>query len=164
MITEFEIFEKVRLNNQKDLNDALLRYSRQKESLSLIRKLLYLGADVNCRNTQKMTPLLIAASSHFYSAVKLLIEKGADVNAVDGFGNNALMLLAFNSRFGDKVRECIDLLIENGIDLTHTDDKGIDIFSIMKFYATMIQDYIKEKYPEQYEEYLLKRDAKKYNL
>jgi len=72
-------YEKLRLGTQKDFNNALLKYCRKKESLQLIRSLLYKGADINCKDSQGLTPLLIASNSRFYSAVKLLIEKGASL-------------------------------------------------------------------------------------
>ena len=155
-------YEKLRLGNQKDLNNALLKYCRVKESLQLIRSLLYKGADINCKDLQGLTPLLIASNSRFYSAVKLLIEKGADVNATDSYGNNAIIFLTITEKIGNKIRECVDLLIEKDIDLTQSNkNTRRDVFSIG---GKLITNYIKEKYPEKYEEYLLKKDAEKYNL
>ena len=121
-------FEKLRVGNQKELNSALLKYSRVKESLQLIRSLIFKGADVNCKNSIGSTPLLIASQAHFYSAIKLLIEKGADVYAIDKYGNNALILLVSSNKFINSTKECIDLLIEKDIDLAQTNYQDKDAF------------------------------------
>lgn len=155
-----QTYEKLRIGNQKDLNAALLKYCKVKESLGLIRSLIAKGANVNCKNSIGSTPLLVAAQSLFFSALKLLVEKGADVNATDNYGNNAIMFIVHQNRFFFGMKECIDLLIKNDIDLFQTNYQNRDTF----FFQNQATDYIKEKYPEKYDEYLMKKDAKKYNL
>lgn len=155
-----QTYEKLRIGNQKDLDIALLKYCKVKESLGLIRSLIAKGANVNCKNSIGSTPLLVAAQAQFCSAVKILIEKGAYVHATDNYGNNALIFLMNSHKFGDSKKECIDLLIKKNIDLAQTNHLDRDIF----FNQNEAAEYIKEKYPEKYDEYLMKKDAKKYNL
>ncbi len=59
---------------------------------TLVRLLLDQGASVHLADERKMTPLLAAVSSEDQNAatVKLLLERGADREAKDQFGQNAL--------------------------------------------------------------------------
>lgn len=59
-------------------------------------------------------------------------------------------------------REILKLLIKNGVDLNHTNEKGVDAITVRN--NGVVSKYIQEKYPELYEEYLMKKDANKYNL
>mgnify|MGYP003576274042 FL=1 len=43
------------------------------------------GANVDAKSRYDVTPLIFAASSGHLAAVKLLVERGADVNAQDSF-------------------------------------------------------------------------------
>ena len=156
-------FEKLQLNNQSQLNTALLKYAKVKESLELLRGLIIKGANVNCKDIVGRTPLMIASAAGFYRAVELFIKKGADVNYVDSIGNTALLYFV-SKRFGISYKKCLDLFIENNIDLSHENSRGFDVFSVASFNAEKLTNYIKEKYPEMYDEYLMKKDANKYNL
>ena len=155
-------FEKLRLVTQKDLNENLLNYSKSKKSLQLIRDLIERGANVNCRDGRKRTPLIIASSVGFYSGIRLLIENGANVNAVDDDGNTALIFIGSKYNIGPAMKSTIDLFIQNGVDLNHTNERGIDAFHSLT--NSNLEKYIQEKYPDLYDEYLMKKDANKYNL
>ena len=45
-----------------------------------VKKLIELGADVNCQRSDTFTPLLTAVSKANFSAVKHLVKNGAQVN------------------------------------------------------------------------------------
>ncbi|KPF82942.1 hypothetical protein IP83_11180 [Novosphingobium sp. AAP93] len=68
------------------------------------------------------TPLTIAAQNENHKAVKILINRGADVNIATSNGANAFKLIA--SAETSNARKCLDLLIKAGIDTTKTDDEG----------------------------------------
>ena len=60
--------------------------------------------------------LLIASKEGHLEVVKLLIEKGIDINQIDIFRHNAL-------HWASNV-EVVKLLIEKGIDINQTDKNG----------------------------------------
>jgi ankyrin repeat protein len=68
------------------------------------------------------TPLTIAAQNSNHKAVKMLIERGVDVNIATSAGANAFKLMA--SVETGNARKCLDLLVKSGIDTSRTDDEG----------------------------------------
>ena len=64
----------------------------------------------------ELTPLLIAARDGHLESVKLLVEAGADINALAADGKNALGLALFNGGYA-----IADYLIEAGIDINQAD-------------------------------------------
>jgi ankyrin repeat protein len=117
-----------------------------------IRKLLEDGADVNARDAEGNTPLILAS---FYASpvcVKLLIDKGADVNAANKAGATALIRAATSyektrllvaAEANARVRTAlgntpliltarragnsrtVHLLLKRGADATESNDSGI---------------------------------------
>jgi len=75
----------------------------------LIPQILAKGAFVDIRNIYKQTPLHFAAVYGCLEAIQLLIENGADVNAVDSSGHTPLALAEKQRR-----KRPIRLLIEYG--------------------------------------------------
>ncbi|MCH8825080.1 MAG: ankyrin repeat domain-containing protein [Planctomycetes bacterium] len=59
---------------------------------SLIQRLLDLGANLEARDKELMTPLMYAAMSHVTDRIKILIDAGADLDAIDNKGRNALAM------------------------------------------------------------------------
>jgi ankyrin repeat protein len=81
------------------------------------------GADLNCRDSIKQTPLITAAEGASLSIVKILLGHGVSVNARDEIGQTALLKarqkLAYFDREGGEVyrdlfREMITLLEQAG--------------------------------------------------
>lgn len=78
-----------------------------------LKLLIQHGADVNARAKSGNTPLLIAAVGHGnYEAIKLLLDKGADVSALNNRKENALIRAAL---FSDTAT--VSLLLNKGIDI-----------------------------------------------
>jgi rhodanese-related sulfurtransferase len=65
------------------------------------------------------TPLMHAARLGARAIAAELIDRGAELDAANGDGNNALWLACFSGNL-----ELIDLLIERGIDLNRQNDNG----------------------------------------
>jgi len=74
--------------------------------------------------------LIIASKRGHIEIVRMLVEKGADINVKDKHGNTALMHACLNMQVGTAF-----YLIDNGADLTITNDQGktaMDIASKMR--------------------------------
>jgi ankyrin repeat protein len=75
-----------------------LCYAAEGGSLEVARLLVWEpGADVNQAMMQDgSTPLILAAESKNLTIVRCLIELGAEVGAVDKYGDTALLVSAYN--------------------------------------------------------------------
>lgn len=78
--------------------------------------LLDSGADVNQTNKQGVTPLM-AACGPYPAAVRLLIEKGAEVNATDGIENFTALMYAAT----EGLSPICDILLDAGADPSMVD-------------------------------------------
>ncbi len=112
-----------------DSNDKLYT-AIAKGSLSEVEEIIESGVDINYkyendRNKSEHTALHYAVKYHEYDIAELLIEKGANVNAVDIYGWHPL-LHAVN----DGNLKLAELLLKNGADLeqknTETGSTSID--------------------------------------
>src|SRR5262249_29004814 len=118
-----------------------------------VRKLIENGADVNARDAEGNTPLMVASFYSSPNCVALLLEKGADANAANQAGVTALIRAATSYEktrslvdAGAKVRvrtadlgntplilaarragnsRTVKLLLERGADATERSDAGI---------------------------------------
>ncbi|XP_067661991.1 ankyrin-3-like [Haliotis asinina] len=115
--------------------------------------------DINSRGRSKKTPAMIAAESGYKEVVELLMEKGANMSLVSDRGSNILHLACsrgrlevvkyvlsqnivdINSRGGSKktsamnagesgYKEVVELLVENGADLSLVCDRGSNILHL----------------------------------
>jgi ankyrin repeat protein len=79
----------LRFNRENELFpsvNAKLQYSE------MVKALIDKGADVNAKDKDGQTALMLAAGGGYTEIVKALIEKGADVNAKNNTGDTALSL------------------------------------------------------------------------
>lgn len=74
-----------------------------------LRKLLDAGVPADARDVIAQTPLLVAVANHRKAVMKLLIEKGADVNAASATGWTSLHAAAY---WGDK--DAVEMLLAAG--------------------------------------------------
>ncbi|MBI1821157.1 MAG: ankyrin repeat domain-containing protein [Nitrospirae bacterium] len=85
------------------------------EDVTKINSMLASGADVNEKNYQGMTPLMIALSMGQYEIAKLLIAHGADTNATTDDGTSVLHIAVGTSIIGiDTNKEIINSLLKRG--------------------------------------------------
>jgi len=99
------------VNAKNKIDETALMWSVH--DLAKMKLLIEHGADVNAKAKTGNTPLLIASIGHGkYDAIKLLIDKGANVLAVNNRKENALVRAAL---FGDTAT--ISLLLGKGLDI-----------------------------------------------
>ena len=109
-------------------NKELLKAARVGDELKVI-ELLENGVDVNIRNKDGWTPLMMASGIDCTWIVRFMIEKGADIDATDNNGWTALMWAAF---FGKtKTARC---LLDNGADVDLMDVKGRTALMLTTYY------------------------------
>jgi len=119
-------------------NDNLLLIAVSNNNIVIVKELLKAGANPNCQNTTGNTPLIIASRDRFTRAK---VRTGWE---------------------WDKYEEnVIEELIRAGADWNIKNNEGEDFFDYLIEYFRLP---LKEKYPKQYKEYLIKKEADKYNL
>ena len=100
-----------------------LHYAMQHNHLEVVEFLLAKGADVNIREPEedgkKWTPLMEAARTASSEIARILIDKGADINAKDTEGKTPLIIAA---EFGNA--EVAGEFILAGADINAKDNKG----------------------------------------
>jgi uncharacterized protein len=105
-----------------------LAYAVSFPKLAIARMLLEFGADINFKNGQGLTALMIEAflpSSLF--GIRFLLENGADTDAVDDHGETALMLAISSRQFAKA-----ELLVDHGADVTVKDHSGKTALDLLK--------------------------------
>lgn len=104
----------------------------------LINKATNLNVIVESRTKKEMSPLMAAIYANNYDIVKLLINKGADVNYEDKYGSTPLLTAIDNSNREKKKEEkgeennydvscdIVELLIEKGANVSSLNIDGIN--------------------------------------
>jgi len=102
--------------------------SRGATQAAVAEALLAAGAQADAANVNQRTPLMLAARQVYgveIGFVKLLLENGANLNAVDKDGRSALMYACESGQ-----TETARLLIESGAGLSARDHEGLDAMAI----------------------------------
>ena len=89
---------------------------------SLIKVLVDLGADIERRNNDGLTPLLVAARNIKLELVRMLLHLGADIHVVDYLHRSALHLSTY---YGSYSAQVTDLLLSKGACPDSSDLKGM---------------------------------------
>ncbi|BBM84518.1 ankyrin repeat domain-containing protein [Candidatus Uabimicrobium amorphum] len=107
------------------------------------------NTDLHKRNIHGETPLLIAASNDQVKTVEILLEAGADVNAVDNEQWASIMYAAKQPNKG-----MMQILIDNGADLTLRDNEDDSAMSFVQNEIENAEHDLKEmlRYKENYTE------------
>jgi len=116
----------------------------KQEKIDLVKHLVQNGADVNARNYNDSTPLVVACSKGYLRIVKYLVQNGADVNARN-YHDETPFNLAYNN---DNLR-IMKYLVENGVDFNAVDNDG-------ETPITLIVNKIEHEVNEQKKEELMK--------
>jgi hypothetical protein len=108
-------------NKQKKLNRQLAAAARE-GNIRDIAALLDTGADIEFRDDDywMMTPLGIAAHKGHHPAVKLLLDRGAQIDAQDKVGDTPLMNSVHDSR-----REALEELLRRGANPNIQNNTGL---------------------------------------
>ena len=128
------------------LHEAMFSIYGMPQKTRIIDSLLQAGADPNLPFTNGETrgivgeTLLIAAMRQQHPPlVEALLNAGADVNATDNRGRNALHLLAYTPHFKESSK-IAQLLIEAGCDVNQVDDRGETVMHIAAMSAASYPD------------------------
>jgi ankyrin repeat protein len=108
-------------------------------------------------NTGGWTVLLVAVYNNQLSIVKRLIRKGANLDLQNSTGMSAMMYAANYGR-----TRILKELIKAGADWNVENSFGVGFLNILK--RTDAEKDIINEFPEQYKNYLIKKQGNKYNL
>lgn len=128
----------------------------------LIKK--YKGESIDFNYNKGYTPLLYAAMFDCEKTTKILIDNGADINKKSDNCETPLMLAAKRNN-----RKVLELLLNSGADWFIKNDNKYDPIYFDNTFIEYIptkgtEKWIAGKYPEQYKEYLIRKESDKYNL
>lgn len=112
VMAAFSVAETMPSRPQGDLTEQLAEALRRSDAVS-VRRLLDVGADVNAKLVDGVTPLMVAADCGAADLVELLIKAGAAVDEHDRNGFTALMFAAGRGDF-----RSAEALLEAGADPT----------------------------------------------
>lgn len=102
-------------SNWTALDFAIARRRSEDRKIEITRLLLYNGAAIDSYNDEA-TPLLRASYFGLTSIVRLLLEKGANIQAVQRYSNETALLLATARRHLNGNFDVIKLLLQYGAD------------------------------------------------
>jgi ankyrin repeat protein len=101
------------INSEDSRNRTILWWASRNGCEASARLLLAIdSAMVNSKDKDNKTPLFVAAEQGNLGVIKVLLDKGADVNAQSGSYCNALYAASFNNR-----KEVVTLLLDKGADV-----------------------------------------------
>lgn len=126
----------------------LLRATQHGREAS-VKKYLDRGVDIECKDFwDQKTPLMVAAAGGHKEIVDLFLARGANINAVDLWGFNALYLAALHAHVS-----IVQCLVEAGADIHHQNSQGSTVLHCV---CTEIKDavYFQNLYPGKDEIYL----------
>jgi len=140
--------------------DNSFDYSRY-DDLNYIKKYIENGGDLNKIDDHHEPFIINAAENHNIPLLEFLIENGADINAVNSYGNTILHRLDYYYN-NNKI---IDIAIQAGINWFIKNHIGKTFLEILESSSLKLEyKYIIETYPEKYQEYLKWKKTKEFNL
>ncbi|XP_059174821.1 serine/threonine-protein phosphatase 6 regulatory ankyrin repeat subunit B-like [Physella acuta] len=108
--------------NQEYLDKTLIlscRYGRE----FLVKILIFHGANIETRDDDGNTPLLICAEKGFTDIALLLVDKGADINSYNKDGDTALLLSIKTSGSSELAKR---MLTRSDLNVYHKNKRGND--------------------------------------
>ncbi|MBQ0959427.1 ankyrin repeat domain-containing protein [Ideonella sp. 4Y11] len=108
----------IRLDQRNAVGETPLMMAALKGQIERMQRLMDRGAAIH---QEAWSPIHYAATGPSVAAVKLLLDKGAPVDARSANGSTPLMMAA---RYGDE--RSVKLLVERGADLAARNNLGLD--------------------------------------
>jgi methionyl-tRNA formyltransferase len=100
--------------------------------------------DLETRTVEGWTPLIIAAYFGAYEVVELLVNAGANINAINYNGTTVLMY-AKNNLLKTNDKRIVDLLFEHGVNTELIDNYGKNVLDWLKVESEEYYQYFKNK-------------------
>jgi ankyrin repeat protein len=157
-----KLFERKEKDAVKDKLLDTIAFGNEREFNILLNKRFYKDKSfgnlqtINFKTDDNLTPLLCAIHHNRFNILKKLIDFGANVNYADDNGFTPLMGAATENNL-----TYLQLLIDNGAKWNKKDLSNYDFFN---YITDEYKKIIIEDYPEKYKDYLMRKDAEKYNL
>ena len=158
------------IQTQEDI-DNQLAIAVHRDKIDSVKYAIKLGANPNKKDSTDTHLLFVAITNNNVEIVRELLKAGANADIKNYFGNTPLILVARDRFTRNKVRSGYDFdkyeenileeLIMAGADWNLKNIDGEDFFDFLIDY---FRQPLREKYPEKYKEYIMKKDADKYNL
>ena len=158
MITTFNLFENIDIDN-------IFSYINKHVDMSIIEDWINNNKEnIDIKNSDGWTPLLLASTYNDYDLIKLFIDNGANINERINFGDNALILYCIYNTNKKLNMKIIELFISNDINWDLINDNDMFLDKLLYYQSFMIT----KKYPDIekfYHRLLGKRiSKKKFNL
>ena len=99
-------------------------------TLQEIQAAISKGADMNAKDGQGMTALMLAAKDNSIAVVSALLKAGADVNAKDLNGGTALIWAAYQN-----TNQVVSALLKAGADINAKNNQGQTALMIADLYG-----------------------------
>jgi ankyrin repeat protein len=154
------------------LGKSFISYAVDCDNIDIVKELLKYNVDINSKNKSHLTPLFYAINNINYDMVKLLINSGADVNVQTKANKNSPIIVAAKNyenihdvpivRFKNYPEiKILELLTTSGAYWRHKNSIDVDFFYYLD---KNVKKYLIEKFPEKYNDYMISKNAEKYNL
>ena len=118
-------------NIDKKSGHTVLSCAADEGRLEFIELLLqYEHTEINKQSESHSLPLIYAAKRNYVDCVKILVESGADVNAIGEQGNTALLMAC---RFGQL--KTVEYLVSQGVDVHIRNDAGDNALTMALKYS-----------------------------
>eukprot|EP00833_Pecoramyces_ruminatium_P001730 jgi/Orpsp1_1/1175762/evm.model.c7180000055119.2 len=106
----------------------------------IVNYLIQFGINKNKIYKNIFTPLTYATYTHI-DQVKFLVERGADINVIDGYGHTPLMIASGHGRI-----KTVQYLVNNGADIHKKNAKGYNALLLSSKYGHfLVLKYLVEK-------------------
>lgn len=161
------------LNNKEERN--LMEYALENEVVSIVKSLLDNKFDPNTLiGGDSMLIYYIYGREINLEIIKLLLDYGANVNLT--INNNPPVILSYAGNYTKKNNskeyiEILRLFLKAGAKLFIEDEDGLNFFETIEMNGSLnkktkkeLLNIVKEESPEQYQEYIARKESTKYNL